>query len=182
MIPELEILTPGSVKEVVELLSKKNPGTRILAGGTDIIPGFQIDSKRFRDIDCLIDLAGVDEMKSISESADEVTIGAACTFTEISKNKIVKDNLSLLLEAANSIGSPQIRNRATIAGNFINNAPCADSVPPLLVYDAILEIKETEGLVDIEVMQDDFYTRYEVVPDKEKIIAEHFINWAGEEE
>jgi len=145
MIPDLEILTPGSVKEVVELLSKKNPGTRILAGGTDIIPGFQIDSKRFRDIDCLIDLAGIDEMKSISESTDEVTIGTACTFTEISKNKIVKDNLPLLLEAANSIGSPQIRNRATITGNFINNAPCADSVPPLLVYDAILEISSSEA-------------------------------------
>ncbi len=145
MIPDLEILTPGSVKEVVELLSKKNPGTRMLAGGTDIIPGFQIDSKRFSDIDCLIDLAGVDEMKSISESDDEVTIGAACSFTEISRNTIVKDNLPLLSEAANSIGNPQIRNRATIAGNFINNAPCADSVPPLLVYDALLEKISNEG-------------------------------------
>ncbi|RKY99572.1 MAG: hypothetical protein DRQ13_02050, partial [Ignavibacteriae bacterium] len=66
-------------------------------------------------------------------------------FTEISNNKIVKDNLPLLLEAANSIGSPQIRNRATIAGNFINNAPCADSLPPLLVYDAILEISFSEA-------------------------------------
>jgi CO/xanthine dehydrogenase FAD-binding subunit len=145
MIPDIEILSPGSVNDVVELLSKNNPGTKLLAGGTDIIPGFQIDSKRFLDIDCLIDLAGVAEMKRISESDDEVTIGAACTFTEISKNKIVKDNLPLLTEAANTIGSPQIRNRATIAGNFINNAPCADSVPPLLVYDALLEISSGEA-------------------------------------
>lgn len=146
MIPDLEILSPGSVNDVVELLSQNKPGTKLLAGGTDIIPGFQIDSKRFLDIDCLIDLAGVDEMKRISESDDEVTIGAACTFTEISKNKIVKENLPLLTEAANTIGSPQIRNRATIAGNFINNAPCADSVPPLLVYDALLEKISNEGV------------------------------------
>lgn len=146
MIPGLEILSPGSVKEVVELLSENNSGTRLLAGGTDIIPGFQIDSKRFRDIDCLIDLDGVDEMKSISESDDEVSIGAACSFTEISRNRIIKDNLPLLSEAANSIGSPQIRNRATIAGNFINNAPCADSVPPLLVYDALLDKISNEGI------------------------------------
>jgi len=145
MIPDIEILSPGSINDVVELLSKNKPGTRLLAGGTDIIPGFQIDSKRFLHIDCLIDLGGVDEMKRISESDDEVTIGAACTFTEISKNKIVKDNLPLLTEAANTIGSPQIRNRATIAGNFINNAPCADSVPPLLVYDALLEKISNEG-------------------------------------
>ncbi len=145
MIPDLEILSPGSVKEVVELLSKNNPRTRLIAGGTDIIPGFQIDSKRFRDIDCLIDLAGVDELKSISESDDEVTIGAACSFTEISRNEIIKSNLPLLSEAANAIGNPQIRNRATIAGNFINNAPCADSVPPLLVYDALLEKISNEG-------------------------------------
>jgi len=145
MIPDLEILSPGSVKEVVELLSKNKPGTRLLAGGTDIIPGFQIDSKRFRDINYLIDLAGVDELKRISESDDEVTIGAACSFNEISRNKIVKGNLPLLSEAANTIGNPQIRNRATIAGNFINNAPCADSVPPLLVYDALLEISSGEA-------------------------------------
>ena len=145
MIPDLEIISPGSVKEVVELLSENNSGTRLLAGGTDIIPGFQIDSKRFRDIDCLIDLAGVDEMKSISESDDEVTIGGACSFTEISRNEIVKVNLPLLSEAANAIGNPQIRNRATIAGNFINNAPCADSVPPLLVYNALLEKISSEG-------------------------------------
>ena len=145
MIPDLEILSPGSVEEVVELLSKNNPGTRLIAGGTDIIPGFQIESKRFHDIDCLIDLAGVDEVRNISESDDEITIGAACSFSEINKNKIVQNNLPLLAEAANAIGSPQIRNRATIAGNFINNAPCADSVPPLLVYDALLEKISSEG-------------------------------------
>jgi len=146
MIPELEILSPGSIKEVVAILSKKNAGTKLLAGGTDIIPGFQIDSKRFHGIECLIDLAGVDELKTISESDDEVTIGAACSFTEISNNKIVTDNLPLLSESANTIGSQQIRNRATIAGNFINNAPCADSVPPLLVYDALLEISSSEAI------------------------------------
>lgn len=139
MIPNLEILSPDSVNEVVEILSKNIPGTKLLAGGTDIIPGFNMDSKRFRNIDCLIDLAGVDEMKSISESDDEIIIGAACSFSVISRNKIIKENLPLLSEAANSIGNPQIRNMATIAGNFINNAPCADSVPPLLVYDALLE-------------------------------------------
>jgi len=145
MIPDLEILSPGSVNEVVELLSKNKPGTKLLAGGTDIIPGFQIDSNRFLDIDCLIDLARVNEMKSISESDDEITIGAACSFDDISSNKIIIDNFPLLSEAANAIGSPQIRNRATIAGNFINNAPCADSVPPLLVYDALIEKISIEG-------------------------------------
>jgi len=145
VIPDLEILSPDSIKEVVDILSKSNTGTRLLAGGTDIIPGFQIDSKRFRGIEGLIDLAGVDELKTISESDDKVTIGAACSFTEISRNKIVADNFPLLSEAANAIGNPQIRNRATIAGNFINNAPCADSVPPLLVYDALLEKISNEG-------------------------------------
>jgi xanthine dehydrogenase FAD-binding subunit len=145
MIPELKILTPGTVNEVVDLLAKNKSGTKLLAGGTDIIPGFHINSKRFSDIEYLIDLAGVDALKTISESDNEITIGAACTFSEIGKNKIIKDNLPLLIQAAKTIGSPQIRNRATIAGNFINNAPCADSVPPLLVYDALLEKISSEG-------------------------------------
>ena len=146
MIPELEILSPASIKEVFEILSEKNAGTKLLAGGTDIVPGFQIDSKRYHGIERLIDLAGVDELKSISESEGEITIGAACSFSEISRNKIIKVNFPLLSDAANTIGSPQIRNRATIAGNLINNAPCADSVPPLLVYDALLEISSGEAI------------------------------------
>ncbi len=120
MIPDLEILSPCSVKEVVELLSKNNPDTKLIAGGTDIIPGFLIDSNRFRDINCLIDLAAVDEMKGISESDDEVTIGAACTFTEISRNKIecslVRAYLVITNAAAGVIENPRRNSGPKVSG------------------------------------------------------------------
>ncbi len=146
MIPDLKILSPVSVTEAVKLLAENKPGVKIIAGGTDIIPGFHISSKRFTDIELLVDLGGIDELKTISESENQVTIGAACTFSEISKSDIIKSNFPLLSDSARSIGNPQIRNRATIAGNFINNASCADSVPPLLVYDAVLEIASSNGV------------------------------------
>lgn len=110
-------------------------------GGTDIFPGFHIESKIFVNIDVLLDIKRISTLKKIVERKDSVEIGAAITFSEIIESEIIKKYFPLLVKAASQIGSVQIRNRATIVGNFVNNAPCADSVPPLLVYDAKIEIQ-----------------------------------------
>jgi CO/xanthine dehydrogenase FAD-binding subunit len=122
-----------------------NEGTaKLLAGGTDIIPGFQQELKRFAGIKQLIDIGGVDELKEIKWNKNHLEIGANSTFTDIAENEEVNKDFPLLSKAVSSIGSKQIRNRASIAGNFVNNAPCADSVPPLLVYDALIEVRNNK--------------------------------------
>jgi xanthine dehydrogenase FAD-binding subunit len=139
MIPKLEILLPKTIEEACSFLV--NNKFKIIAGGTDIVPGFHIDSPRFKDIETLIDINGINELKEIKINSDKISIGAAVTFSEIISNEILNKYCQLLVKASKTIGSRQIRNRATIAGNFINNAPCADSVAPLLVYDASVKIK-----------------------------------------
>jgi carbon-monoxide dehydrogenase medium subunit/xanthine dehydrogenase FAD-binding subunit len=67
------------------------------------------------------------------------------------RSEIVQKKLPLLWKAASTIGSVQIRNRATIAGNFVNNAPCADSVPVLLIYNASLEIESLNSKREISL-------------------------------
>jgi CO/xanthine dehydrogenase FAD-binding subunit len=67
------------------------------------------------------------------------------TFADITKNEIIVAHCPLLAKASQTVGSLQIRNRATVVGNFVNNAPCADSVPPLLVYDASIKIISAGG-------------------------------------
>lgn len=114
---------------------------RIIAGGTDIIPGFHQGSRRFENIELLVDLNALPEMKTITQETGQFTIGGGVTFSQIINNGLMKDKYPLLVKAALGIGSLQIRNKATITGNFVNNAPCADSVPPLLVYDARLLIR-----------------------------------------
>lgn len=141
MITVKEILLPKTVNEICRLLQNNNGTLKIIAGGTDIIPGFHIDSPRFINTDRLIDINRIDELKEITVKDNSIFIGTAVTFSEIISNQILKDKLPLLVKASKTIGSTQIRNRASVGGNFINNAPCADSVAPLLVYDSEIKIK-----------------------------------------
>lgn len=145
MIQEFEFVQPENLRETVELLDKhqKQGKARLIAGGTDIVPGFQQEASRFKDIDLLIDIHGLKELKIINRENNHVIIGAGVTFSQLIKHPLIRELFPLLAKAAGSIGSVQIRNRATIAGNFVNNAPCADSVPPLLVYDAEIQIQSS---------------------------------------
>ncbi len=140
------VFTPKNLSETLHLLANSDSTTKILAGGTDVIVGKTQGSKRFADAVTLIDITRIEEIKGISAANGMISIGAATTFAEICKNKIVEEHLPLLKKAASTVGSQQIRNRATIAGNFINNAPCADTVPALLVYDASIEIKSLNAV------------------------------------
>jgi CO/xanthine dehydrogenase FAD-binding subunit len=141
MIPVKEILLPKTVDEVCRLLLNNKGVSKIIAGGTDIITGFHIESPRFENIEQLIDINNVDELKTVSIVDGNIIIGSAITFSEIIANPLLNEKLPLLVKSSKTIGSTQIRNRATLGGNFINNAPCADSVAPLLVYDAEIKIK-----------------------------------------
>ncbi|MFC2083727.1 FAD binding domain-containing protein [Bacteroidota bacterium] len=154
MIPNLEILKPKSIKKVLEILDSNRDNAKILAGGTDIIPAFHIKSQRLRKVKLLIDVNDIQELKVIKKNDESVIVGSCLTFSEIIQNKYLNKKYPLLVKAAKCIGSNQIRNRATIGGNFINNAPCADSVPPLLVYNARLKIVSPAG--EREILLENF--------------------------
>ncbi len=165
MIPEINYIRPATVEEALNLLETANGEARLIAGGTDIIPGFQQQSKRFKGIKTLIDTKSIPELCKIESEKDSVKIGAACTFSEIQNNQQVSKFFPLLTKAALMVGSLQIRNLATITGNFVNNAPCADSVAPLLVYNTKIEIqskKETK-----EMALEDFL----IAPYKNQLLA-----------
>ena len=136
----MEFIRPETFNEALRLLGDTGKNTRLISGGTDIIPGIRQGSKRFTNIRRLIDIHHLSELEFISKEKENLRIGAATTFTRIAGNESVKKAIPVLAEAAKHIGSVQIRNRATIAGNFVNNAPCADSVPALLVYNARIKI------------------------------------------
>ncbi len=144
MIPHLNFVRANSIQSALKHLSS-NKNARLIAGGTDLIPGFQIESKRFKDIKLLVDINSIKELKRIKRFNDRVEIGACVTFSELMSNEIIQSEFPILIKAASKVGSTQIRNRATLSGNFINNAPCADSVPPLLIYNALLEIRSVKG-------------------------------------
>ncbi len=143
-----------SINEATSLL-KEVEGSKLIAGGTDFIPGYHHSSKRF-NFEKLIDISQIDELKTITEGNSIISIGACSTFSSILSSKLISTELPILVEAVSKIGSVQIRNRATIGGNICNNAPCADSVPALLVYDAEIELFSSEGKIILPIR--DFLT------------------------
>ena len=145
MIPQFKYCRPKSLNELKNYLDDFQGNSKILAGGTDIVPGFIQESQRFTSVTQLIDINFINELKLITAADGFISIGSAVTFSEIIKNELIQEYFPLLAKASQTVGSLQIRNKATVVGNFVNNAPCADSVPPLLVYDASIKIISGEG-------------------------------------
>ncbi len=115
----------------------------ILAGGSDLWvqkdEGVKIFGPR------LINISRVDELAEISIGNDHVRLGARVTMTDILNHGELGNIAPGLLEAANRFASPQIRNVATVGGNFANASPAADSVIPLICLDAEIELARLDG-------------------------------------
>jgi carbon-monoxide dehydrogenase medium subunit len=127
---------PATVAEAVALLDRHGPDARVLAGGTDLVirlrdgtvrPSLVVDVKRIPELQPRIDL--VDGV---------LTISAGSVMTDVAADERVRRHFPALVEAAEVVGSVQIRNRATLAGNVCNASPAADTAPPLLVYGAVV--------------------------------------------
>ena len=95
-------------------------------------------------VDC-IDVSEIQELKGCRELEGVVTVGAAYRLADMVKNPTIIDSALILHQAAEQIGSPQIRNRASIGGNVITAAQCADTIPVLLVLDAQLHLTNLQG-------------------------------------
>jgi CO/xanthine dehydrogenase FAD-binding subunit len=127
---------PSTLAEAVALLDAHRSSARILAGGTDLIIRLRDGSATPQVV---IDLKRVAELSSaIREDGRVVTIGATTVMTDVAASEPIRRNFQALAEAAAVVGSVQIRNRATLAGNICNASPAADTSPSLLVYGAVV--------------------------------------------
>jgi carbon-monoxide dehydrogenase medium subunit len=134
---------PGSLGEVVAVLERHGPDARLLAGGTDLIIRLRDGTVR---PSVVVDVKRVAELRpGISEEAGRLVIAATTVMTDVMADPWVRRDFVALAEAAAVVGSVQIRNRATIAGNLCNASPAADTAPPLLVYGATLVIAGPGG-------------------------------------
>ena len=135
-----QIFSPHFVYECLSLM-EQFPKAKILAGGTDLLVRLK-DEMNQHDI---IDISHLKELKGISIADDKIKISALTTFSELIENEIIAENADVLVQAAEIIGSSQIRNRGTIGGNIANASPAGDSIPPLFVLEAEIEISGKNG-------------------------------------
>ena len=139
---------PESLAEALSLL-EKYPEAVLVAGGTDMM--IRIRDRKLKEA-VLVSLLNVQELKGITKEDDgTIRIGAGTCFTDIVNDPLVNGNFPFLAEACRQVGSPQIRNIATIGGNLSNGAVSADSVPSLYVLDAVLEIASAGGIRRIPI-------------------------------
>ena len=137
-----EYLYPETVREAVDLLAKWSGQARIVAGGTDLV----LQLKRGeRQAACLIDASRVEKMRGIEESDGTITLGAAVTHAEAAASPLLHASAPVLAQAALEVGSPEIRNVATIGGNVVNAQPAADTALALLALEAEAEILGAGG-------------------------------------
>lgn len=125
--------------------------SRVLAGGTDLLLSDPGDGQV-----ALIDLTRVESLGAIEESAGGVVIGAAVRLSAIVRSEVLAARFGALADAARLVAGPQIRNLATLAGNVCNASPSADTVPPLLVYDAIARLRSASGHRELPLQE--FFT------------------------
>jgi CO/xanthine dehydrogenase FAD-binding subunit len=130
---------PRNLHEAVDTLARH--GGQILSGGTDFYPA--LGERPFPA--SVVDISGVSELRGISTDSESIRIGGLTTWTEILRAPL-PCCFDALKAAAREVGSVQIQNRGTIAGNLCNASPAADGVPPLLALDAEVELSSVEGV------------------------------------
>jgi len=125
-----------------------DPSAAILSGGTDLLVKIR---GGLVHPDLLLDVSRIESLQGIRLAEEALEIGAAVTDSDILASPVVRETLPLLATALRSLGSVQIRNRATLGGNLVNASPAADSAIPLLLYDAQLDIIGPAGPRSVEL-------------------------------
>jgi len=141
-LPSYQLISPASLSEALDVLSRDKGAWKPFAGGTDLmvlLEGGKLPHKNY------VNIWNLPELRGIAVTDDRVTLGALSTYTEIQNHEVLREEFPMLCQAARETGGIAIQNRGTIGGNIVNASPAADSPPALLAYDAQLELVSETG-------------------------------------
>ncbi len=151
MIGTFEYVRVGSIKEGCDLLAAGKGGAVALAGGTDLLVNIRNTGK---SPDLLVDFKQVEQMNDLATDSEAgVKIGACVPLNVIADNRVINERYTVLAQAARSVGSYQVRNRASLGGNIANASPAADTAPALLVLGASVNVTGKDGSREIPIDQ-----------------------------
>lgn len=153
MLSRFEYFKPHNLSEAVQFLERES-NSYVLAGGTDLMILLRrnlINAEHIVDIKSLPETAAFDYVEGTG-----LTIGAAVVVNRVVDSEVVKVKYPALNQAAASLASYQLRNRATVVGNICNASPGADLPPSLLVYEAVVNIAGPQGVRQVPLHQ--FFT------------------------
>jgi aerobic carbon-monoxide dehydrogenase medium subunit len=174
-VRRFELALPESLDDCLRLLAQRGPETKLLAGGTDLLPQMKnsvVMPKR------VIDLSGVARVKILECDAKGLRIGAAVPARQVEQDPRVREGYAAVAESAALLGSVQVRNLATVGGNICNAAPSADMAPPLVALEAQAVIAGPKG--ERRVPLSDFFTGVrKTVVGPDELLVEIFVPAPG---
>src|ERR1700675_1592101 len=121
VMPAFELFQPTSIADAQKLLQQHGEDAWVLAGGLD---SFDWLKDRIRKPKVVVDLSGIEELRGVRATGDGIEIGAMTTLTEVVNHPIIKQKYGLLVQAAELVASPQIRNQGTLGGNVSQDTRC----------------------------------------------------------
>lgn len=168
LLPRFDVVEPESVAAALEALADSAVRSRAVAGGTDVVPDLKREYDRrlrfpalpaFRPgpfPERLVSLLRLSELRGVRVDAGGTTCGPLATMSELAADGRLAGPLAALADGAASVGSPQVRNRATLGGNLCNARPCADTAPPVVALDGMLTLASRGGRREVRAR--DFFT------------------------
>jgi len=145
-----KVLTARSVEEALSLHFQYGKKARFVSGATDLLMQLKRDETA---PECLIRLGEIRELNFIKyDETGGLRVGALTTIVEVANSPLIQRKFGILAQAAGMLGTPAVRNQATLGGNLCNAAPSADTAPPLLVLGAKVRMvgKDGEKIASLE--------------------------------
>lgn len=141
MLPEFDLLMPQTLPEALDMLDS-TLGIVPIAGGTNVI--VELREGRHRN-GTLMDVSRLTELRGVRRENGYVVLGGGATIAALLADPLIAAHGAPLRQAATTLGSPLVRNRATVAGNLVDASPAADTAPPLLALGAEVELASQAG-------------------------------------